>query len=177
MPDTTDSGRLSNFMRYYQTANNVLPGNFGGYFWLGAERRSVDTGYKWFWVVSGLPNRDLNSVTSSHCKLYLLFLMRSTYVVKSHNKMEWSSWHTGHRTQSSNFLTTHLNRAWQDQAGSFTSTLFCLQGPRFDVDQPVFSTVSRQCGGSLLEWEEWGTCECVANKRQRRRLRQCDCSM
>ena len=73
MPDTTDSGRLSNFMSYYQTANNVLSGNFGGYFWLGAERRLVDTENKWFWVVSGLPNRDLNSVTSSHFKLYLLF--------------------------------------------------------------------------------------------------------
>ena len=106
---------------------------------------------------------------------YLPLTVKRT--IKSQNQFEWSSWHTGHQTQSKQYLTTHLNRAWQDQSGAHTSTLFCLQGPRFNVNQPVFSTISRQCGGSLREWEEWGTCGCVANKRQRRRLRKCNCSM
>jgi len=67
----------------------AVSGSYGGYFWLGAERRPIDTGspeHRWFWFTTGAQNGDLNNCVTLTVKR----------IMKSQNQIEWTSWHTGH---------------------------------------------------------------------------------
>ena len=62
MPDPLSSSQLNSYLDYYTATKAVVSGSYDGYFWLGAERRPIDTGspeHRWFWFTIGAQNGDL----------------------------------------------------------------------------------------------------------------------
>ena len=98
--------------------------------------------------------------------------------VHNREKITWTNWHGGHPAGAWDFLALWNPNIFVSLAnahGGHNYPVICFQGPRVIIDDPMPTTMDRQCGGTLLDWEEWTSCACHDNRRQRTRFRLCNC--
>ena len=98
--------------------------------------------------------------------------------IHSREEITWTPWYPGHPANNHNYLAFWGNNQFVslvNEHGGHNYPVICFQGPRINVTDPMPTTMDRQCGGTLLDWEPWTSCACHDNKLQRTRFRLCNC--
>ena len=93
------------------------------------------------------------------------------YSIQNDTIMPYSDWYSGHPSGDTNreYVSIHLGNGWKYAARSKDEkyAVLCRQMPSNEM--------TRQCGGTLLEWKPWSDCGCHDNQHRHQRVRSCNC--